>query len=44
MIKFVDERRRLVAIARMIYASDRFSTLDGKIAVMKILRVFHCES
>ena len=44
MIKFVDERSRLVAIARMIHASDRFSTLDEKIVVMKIMRVFNYES
>jgi tRNA pseudouridine55 synthase len=44
MIKFIDEQRRLVAIARMIYTSDCLTVLDGRVAAMKILRVFHRES
>lgn len=44
VVKFIDKRRCLVAIAKMLYASDQFSTMDGKRQVMKILRVFHCDS
>jgi tRNA pseudouridine55 synthase len=44
VITFIDKERCLVAIAKMLYSSDHFSTLDGKKQVMKILRVFHCGS
>jgi tRNA pseudouridine55 synthase len=44
VVMFIDKDRCLVAIAKMLYASDQFSTLDGKTQVMKILRVFHCGS
>jgi tRNA pseudouridine55 synthase len=43
VVKFIDESRRLVAIAKMLYASDQFSVLDEKQQAMKILRVFHRE-
>jgi tRNA pseudouridine55 synthase len=44
VVMFIDERRRLVAIAKMLYASDQFAALDEKRQAMKILRVFHRES
>ncbi len=44
VVMFTDKRRCLVAIAKMLYSSDQFSTLDGKKQVMKILRVFQCGS
>lgn len=43
VVKLIDERRRLVAIAEMLYPSDQFAALDGKTQAMKILRVFHRE-
>jgi len=44
MIMLTDERRHLVAIARMLYSSDQFGELDEKVQVMKLLRVFRSES
>jgi len=41
MVKLIDERRRLVAIARMLYSSDQLAAFDGKRQAMKILRVFN---
>ncbi len=43
VIKFIDKRHCLVAIAKMLYASDEFHKLDGKKQVVKIMRVFHGE-
>ena len=41
VVKLIDERRCLVAIAKMLYASDQFAALDVKKQAMKISRVFH---
>ena len=43
VVKIIDERHCLVAIAKMLYPSDQFAVLDGKAQAMKILRVFHRE-
>ena len=43
VVKIIDEKRCLVAIAKMLYPSDQFAILEGKAQAMKILRVFHRE-
>lgn len=43
MIKLVTRNRRLVAVAKMIYASDQMSAQDGKERAVKITRVFDDE-
>ena len=43
MIKFVTLDRRLLAVAKMIYASDQLSARDGKEPAVRIARVFDDE-
>jgi tRNA pseudouridine55 synthase len=40
MIKFVTPDRRLLAVAKMIYASDQLNARDGKEQAVRIARVF----
>lgn len=41
MIKFISNNRRLLAIGRMLYASDQMDEMDGKKQAIKIIRVFN---
>lgn len=43
MIKFVASDRRLLAVAKMIYASDQLSARDGNEQAVRIARVFDDE-
>jgi len=41
MIKITDTDNNLISIAKMLYASEEISSLDGKRQVVKILRIFN---
>ena len=41
MIKITDTDNNLISIAKMLYASEEISLLDGKRQVVKILRIFN---
>jgi tRNA pseudouridine55 synthase len=41
MVKITDADNNLISIAKMLYASDQISSLDGKRQVVKILRIFN---
>jgi len=42
LVRFVSHDHRLVAIGKMLYASDQMALLKGKEQVVKIMRVFNC--
>jgi tRNA U55 pseudouridine synthase TruB len=41
MVRFISPENRLVAIGKMLFASDQMTLLDEKKRVIKILRVFN---
>jgi tRNA pseudouridine55 synthase len=44
MVKIIDTDNNLISIAKMLYASEQISSLDGKRQVVKILRIFNNNS
>ncbi|HEX7533923.1 MAG TPA: hypothetical protein VF343_01610, partial [Syntrophales bacterium] len=43
MVKFIDEDRNLVSVAKMLCASDRIDSMDGKRQAAKIVRIFNTD-